>query len=114
MEHRLIDSLMHVLDTPYICTRFEHLYEETRDFIPQEYLISGKFITQNKQTMLLNEVDNLFDMMVFTRAASVEDLVKVIKYSYVVLDAIKYGPLDIDAARKEFEIDDLIKKYNTR
>ncbi len=85
-----------------------------KDFRPKReypYYDGMKLLTEKGRQGQLGKISNLIgDMM--ARGATEEEFMRVIKYSMVLVDAIKHK-LDYKKAYTDFGITELTKKYRT-
>lgn len=95
----------------------KHAYTELQNFDPKTYKFpegtpKSKFIKPDTKQKEMGVASNLITDMTLQKAGK-EDIIKAVKYSMVVIDSEKHH-LDYKQAKKDFEIQDLKRRYQQK
>ena len=110
MPFNLMSCLLKVLSNDGLCSVINQIRRYLKDFVPElDYKNPFIVISERKRTMLLNEVSELLENALIN-GATISELVRIVKYGFVVSNARKMG-FDHELARRDMSIDTLINKY---
>lgn len=113
MKPNLLWSLVDILSRPEWTSQISQVKRWTRDFDRDTRIkmyACATTITSQRHTKLIYEVSRYLERAA-RRGATVSELVRLIKYGLVVVDAQKHC-LNYQKARTDYKIDELVSKYS--